>query len=134
MWLVENANNNEKPRIKEYLKLLSSVHQNNSGDKAHDPDNGWYIQHGYVGSPIISAVEVDGKILNSMERTLRKIQLNSHQLTFVDKNHKERYWDPIVKMVRNLNKSSQDEAMKKAQYLQYRRDILLRLNEAFSSR
>ena len=79
----------------------------------------------------MNAVDVDGIMVNSMERTLRKIKLDSHQFR-IDKNHKERYWDPAVKMVRNLNKSSQNEKLKKAQFLQYREDILLRFNEAFS--
>lgn len=68
-----------------------------------------------------------------MERTLRKIKLDSHQFR-LDKDHKERYWLPAVKIIKNLYSSSQDENLKKAQFLQYREDILLRFNEAFSSR
>ena len=131
MWLVENANKDEK--IKAYFKKFSEIHQNNSWDEAHGDDSGWYIQHWYVGSPIVSAVEVDDKILNSMDRILRKIPLDSHQLR-MDDNKKERYWDPIVKIIKNLNESSQDEKMKKAQFLQYRSDILVRFNKAFSSK
>ena len=132
MWLVENAT--KDPKIKQYLEHLSAAHQNNSGDTAHSDDNGWYIQHGYTHSPIINAVNnefTDGYTLNSMERTLRKIKLDSHQLR-IDKDHKERYWNPAVKIIKNLSKSSQDEKLIKAQFLQYRRDILLRFNEAFS--
>ncbi len=52
----------------------------------------------------------------------------------MDKDEKERYWDPAVKIIKNLSKSSENEALKKAQFLQYRRDILYRFNEAFSSK
>jgi hypothetical protein len=131
IWLIDKAN--KDPKIKEYFKKFSDVHQNNGGDEAHGDDNGWYIQHGYVGSPIVSAVDVDGLTLNSMERVLRKMKLDSHQLR-IDKNHRERYWGPMVKIVTNLYKSPGDEKIKEAQFLQYRRDILLRFNEAFSSR
>lgn len=131
MWLVENAQKDEK--IKKYLNHIWAVHQNNWWDEPHGDDNGWYIQHGYSQSPILKAIDVDWITLNSMERTLRKIKLDSHQLR-MDKNHKERYWDPAVRIIKNLWKWSKDEAVKKAQYLQYRRDILSRFNEAFSSR
>jgi hypothetical protein len=52
----------------------------------------------------------------------------------MDKDEKLRYWDPLVKIVKNLSLSSQDADIRKAQFLQYRRDILLRFNEAFSSK
>ncbi len=131
MWLIDTANTD--PQVKKYLEHFGSIHQNNSWDTPHSDDNGWYIQHGYSGSPIVNAVEVDGNILNSMERTLRKIKLDSHQFR-LDKDHKERYWLPAVKIIKNLDKTSQNEDLKKAQFLQYRKDILLRFNEAFSSR
>jgi hypothetical protein len=135
MWLIENANHD--PMIKKYFEHLGGVHQNNSGDTAHSDDNGWYIQHGYVWSPIVNAVNDEhtgGYTLNSFDRTLRKIHLDSQSFSFRNKDHVERYWDPIVKIVKNLDRGSQDEKLKKAQFLQYRRDILLRLNESFSAR
>ena len=48
--------------------------------------------------------------------------------------HKGIYWDPVVRMVMNLKNSSQDDDLKRAQFLQYRKDILTRLNQAFSSK
>ena len=129
MWLIEKASNDAE--VKKYFEHLGDIHQNNSGDTAHSDDNGWYIQHGYSGSPIVNAVNVDGVTLNSIERTLRKIKLDSHQFR-IDKDHKERYWAPAVKMVKNLSTAPQGESLKKAQFLQYRKDILLRFNEAFS--
>lgn len=131
MWLVENANKN--PRIKEYLVKLDSGHQNNSGDTPHGDDNGWYIQHGYTGSPIVHMVPSDPYVLNSMDRTLRKIKFDSYQLR-INKDHKERYWDPLVKIVKNLRVGSKDVKITRAQYLQYRKDILLRFNEEFSAK
>jgi hypothetical protein len=64
---------------------------------------------------------------------LRKIKLDSHQLNMSDE-HKGIYWDPVVRMVMNLKNSSPNEDLKKAQFLQYRRDILTVLNKAFSSK
>ncbi|NRH20659.1 hypothetical protein HOO68_01300 [Candidatus Gracilibacteria bacterium] len=131
MWLVENANKN--PKIRQYLEKMDSGHQNNGGDTAHPDDNGWYIQHGYTGSPIIHMVEHDGHALNSFDRTLRKVKLDTYKLG-INKDHKERYWDPLVKIVKNLRVGSTNEELTKAQYHQYRKDILLRFNEAFSSK
>lgn len=134
MWLMENAQ--KDPIIKKYFEHFGAVHQNNSGDQPHSDDGGWYIQHGYSGSPIMNSVNNEFTwwyTLNSFDRILRKIKIDSHQLR-IDKDHKERYWDPMVKIITNLGRGSQDEKVKKAQFLQYRRDILLRMNEAFSSR
>ncbi len=134
MWLVEKSI--EDTEVKKYFDHLSSIHQNNSWNKAHSDDNGWYIQHWYAGSQIIESVNNKYTwwyTLNSMNRTLKKIWIDSHKLV-MDENDKERYWDPIVKIVNNLSKSSQNDDLKRAQYWQYRRDILDIFNKAFSSK
>ncbi len=64
---------------------------------------------------------------------LIKIPFSSHQLS-LSEDQKKRYWDPIVKIIKNLDSSSQDEKLKKAQFFQYRRDILDRFNTEFSSK
>ncbi len=134
MWLVENAA--KDPMIKKYFEHLAGVHLYNSKANPPSDDNGWSDQFGYNSSPILNAVNTkytNGYTLNSADRMLQKIKMDSHQLR-MDKDEKVRYWDPLVKIVKNLDTSSQNEDMKKSQFFQYRRDILLRFNEAFSSK
>ena len=53
-------------------------------------------------------------------------------MTFSSPDQKERFWDPIVDMMSKLRNNSNSE-IAKAQYMQYRKDILERFNSEFSA-
>lgn len=131
-WISEHAQTD--PAVKKYAKQLSDIHHTNEGDAPPPSDNDWYIQQGYAFSPIVNYHEVDGKMLNSTDRMLKKIQIDPHSMAFRDTNHISRYWNPVVNMFGELRTTQMDPAVKKAQYMQYRKNVLTYFNDRLSAR
>ena len=75
-----------------------------------------------------------GKKLRSLDRTLKKVSVNSHKFSFDREDMQERFWTPTVKLVQDLKDKSTDPETTRAQYLQYRKDILEHFSKALSAR
>jgi hypothetical protein len=135
-WLIKQTNEHHDPAVGAYLTQMAQVHEQNSGTKAHSDDNGWYIQKGTVGSPIMSPKKIKATIdgeekeyqVNSLDFMLHKLGFASGAgISFRDNNDIERIWNPCVALVNNLTKNTSRTT--KAQYKQYRYDILRHFND-----
>lgn len=103
-----------------------------NGSENPPPDNDWMIQYGYDGSPLIEKKELDGKTVLSLERTLKKIRINSHSYD-MDKDRQARLWPSVIARMDALKKIS-DPELRQVQYNQYRQDILTWFRNAINTR
>ncbi len=133
MWLTEQAN--KDPKADEYLAKFSDINQTASGNDIPSNAQWWNYENGYVTNPIMSRVvdKKTGKKLRSLDRTLKKVSVNSHKFSFDREDMQERFWTPTVKLVQDLKDKSTDPETTRAQYLQYRKDILEHFSKALSA-
>jgi len=80
----------------------------------------------------MSIKEYDGKMVLSVERSANKLKISPHNYD-MDKTQKERFWKPIVDKVDSVRHIS-DESIRRAQYMQYRFDILKQFRSAINVR
>lgn len=130
-WLIEKVASGNKDAEK-YLNTLDGVHQMNSDPKPPPNDNDWMVQYGYDGSPVLWKKEMQWKTVLSLERTLNKLHISTHSYD-IDKEQKARLWNSVVRRMNEAKKIS-DSSLRKAQYAQYRRDILEWLRSAITTR
>jgi hypothetical protein len=133
MWLTEQAN--KDPKADEYLAKFSDNNLTASGNDIPSHAQWWNYEYGYVTNPIMSRVvdKKTGKKLRSLDRTLKKVSVNSHKFSFDREDMQERFWTPTVKLVQDLKDKSTDPETTRAQYLQYRKDILEHFSKALSA-
>ncbi len=132
MWLIEEANNDT--RVDEYFAKFSDMNATASSNDIAPGAQWWNYEFGYVTNPIMSRVEdKDWKKVRSLDRTLKKVSVSSHKFSFDREDAQERFWTPTVKLVQDLKNGSTDLDVTRAQYLQYRKDILEHFSKALSA-
>lgn len=129
-WLIKQVKSGNL-NAKKYADRLASIHMMNGDATSPSDDNAWWLQHGYNGSPMFGS-DIDGKSTTfkkkdgvqvyGLDRTLKKLQIDGGWYDFVS-NSKDRLWPSILARFDAL-KNETDEDLKKAQYTQYRNDMI----------
>ena len=130
-WLIEKVAEGNKDAEK-YLNTLDGVHMMNSDTKPPPNDNDWMVQYGYDGSPVLWKEEMQWKTVLGLKRTLNKLHISTHSYD-IDKEQKARLWNSVVRRMSEV-KNIKDESLRRAQYAQYRKDILEWLRSAITTR
>ena len=124
-WIMKKINENDQDVIK-YAKKFASIHLTNSKEWSPSDDNGWTDQFGVNTSWMFgdnkgnATKEQDGKQVLSLAATLNKLPINWYEF---EKNSYDRLWPVVVWQFQKLEWET-DEELKKAQYKQFREDVL----------
>ncbi|MBP9779455.1 hypothetical protein KBD33_02395 [Candidatus Gracilibacteria bacterium] len=132
-WLINKVNKGDE-KVTKYAKRFSEIHSMNGGETIPSPDNDWMVQYGYLHSPMLNLLDkkVNGKQVLSVDRMLKKIPIDNSGYDLKD-DRKDRLWPAIVNTIEALRGES-DEEIKKAQYTQYRNDIIKFFRDKLSIR
>ncbi len=124
-WIMKKINEWDQDVIK-YAKKLADIHKMNSGERQVPNDNDWDVQYGINSSGMFgdnkgnATKEQDGKQVLSLAATLNKLPINGYEF---EKNSYDRLWPVVLWQFQELE-SETDLDLKKAQYKQYREDVL----------
>ncbi len=132
-WLINKVNKWDE-KVTKYAKRFSEIHSMNGWETIPSPDNDWMVQYGYLHSPMLNLLDkkVNGKQVLSVDRMLKKIPIDNSGYDLKD-DRKDRLWPAIVNTIEALRWES-DEEIKKAQYTQYRNDIIKFFRDKLSIR
>jgi hypothetical protein len=134
-WLMKKINENDQDVIK-YANKFASIHLMNSKEWSPSDDNGWTDQFGVNTSWMFwdnkgnATKEQDGKQVLSIAATLNKLPINWYEF---EKNSYDRLWPVVVWQFQKLE-SETDENLKKAQYKQFREDVITHFRNRMSIR
>lgn len=124
-WIMKKINEDDHD-VKKYAKRFADIHKMNSNETPPWNDNDWDLQYGVNGSGIFgdnkwwATKEQDGKQVLSIAWTLNKLRINGYEF---EKNAYDRLW-PVVRGHFQKLESESDPVLKKAQYKQFREDVL----------
>ncbi|MDD2694202.1 MAG: hypothetical protein PHY14_04735 [Candidatus Gracilibacteria bacterium] len=124
-WIVKEMNKGNE-HVERYAKRFAAIHLMNSSETHPSDDNAWWLQYGYNSSGIFgdnkgnATKEQDGKKVLSLDGTLNKLRIDGYEF---QKDAHDRLWPVVVGQFSTL-KEEPDEELRKAQYKQYRADLI----------
>jgi hypothetical protein len=126
-WMIRKINEWDQD-VKKYAEKFAEKHKENGNEKPPSNDNDWNQQYGVTMSGMFgdnkgnATKEQDGKKVLSLAATLNKLSMNRYEL---NKDDFDRLWPLILGHFEKLESES-DPELQKAQYKQFREDIITR--------